>query len=233
MFFFFSSRRRHTRFDCDWSSDVCSSDLRVVARQIDDGILRRVEHFRELGDPPLPGQAAPEIISPQEAPLEQILAETSRFLLVEVGRAHLGHHDEGAAEQHIVGEANQQRVGLAVGHADVGACQLAEADREIDVGARVIDAPVAAVAAEVAAKPDAAEVERAVEVLVGGELSRAEVAEAPEAALPELRFHADRQRQGYHPGQEQNYGPPPSHEVSLPSKWKSGKVEKWKKGKNV
>src|SRR2546430_13492051 len=27
IFFFFSSRRRHTRFDCDWSSDVCSSDL--------------------------------------------------------------------------------------------------------------------------------------------------------------------------------------------------------------
>src|SRR4029434_11320015 len=23
----FSSRRRHTRFKCDWSSDVCSSDL--------------------------------------------------------------------------------------------------------------------------------------------------------------------------------------------------------------
>src|SRR5688572_33261255 len=27
MVVFFSSRRRHTRFDCDWSSDVCSSDL--------------------------------------------------------------------------------------------------------------------------------------------------------------------------------------------------------------
>src|SRR5205085_7269839 len=25
--FFFPSRRRHTSFDCDWSSDVCSSDL--------------------------------------------------------------------------------------------------------------------------------------------------------------------------------------------------------------
>src|SRR6266568_5557116 len=25
--FFFSSRRRHTRWNCDWSSDVCSSDL--------------------------------------------------------------------------------------------------------------------------------------------------------------------------------------------------------------
>src|SRR5436309_5182149 len=29
-FFFFSSRRRHTRFSRDWSSDVCSSDLAVV-----------------------------------------------------------------------------------------------------------------------------------------------------------------------------------------------------------
>src|SRR6266568_6434693 len=28
--FFFSSRRRHTRWNCDWSSDVCSSDLSVL-----------------------------------------------------------------------------------------------------------------------------------------------------------------------------------------------------------
>src|SRR2546430_12558766 len=32
--FFFSSRRRHTRFDCDWSSDVCSSDLRPPSSSI-------------------------------------------------------------------------------------------------------------------------------------------------------------------------------------------------------
>src|SRR5216683_8008473 len=31
-FFFFSSRRRHTRADRDWSSDVCSSDLRQRPR---------------------------------------------------------------------------------------------------------------------------------------------------------------------------------------------------------
>src|SRR5688572_32029169 len=37
-FFFFSSRRRHTRFDCDWSSDVCSSDLGKVTRlQVEEG----------------------------------------------------------------------------------------------------------------------------------------------------------------------------------------------------
>src|SRR5207253_7397882 len=32
--FFFSSRRRHTRWPRDWSSDVCSSDLPFVAREL-------------------------------------------------------------------------------------------------------------------------------------------------------------------------------------------------------
>src|SRR2546430_5546478 len=36
-FFFFSSRRRHTRFDCDWSSDVCSSDLHVISDHLEQG----------------------------------------------------------------------------------------------------------------------------------------------------------------------------------------------------
>src|SRR5256886_4601278 len=36
----FSSRRRHTRFDCDWSSDVCSSDL--VLTQVRDGLFAKV-----------------------------------------------------------------------------------------------------------------------------------------------------------------------------------------------
>src|SRR6266480_6673185 len=38
-FFFFSSRRRHTRLTCDWSSDVCSSDL---PRQSGTGVIRPV-----------------------------------------------------------------------------------------------------------------------------------------------------------------------------------------------
>src|SRR5689334_25103479 len=34
MSFFFSSRRRHTRWICDWSSDVCSSDLYLDMDQL-------------------------------------------------------------------------------------------------------------------------------------------------------------------------------------------------------
>src|SRR5690625_6752689 len=37
LFVFFSSRRRHTRWPRDWSSDVCSSDLAIV-----EGLAQRI-----------------------------------------------------------------------------------------------------------------------------------------------------------------------------------------------
>src|SRR5256886_12613174 len=48
--FFFSSRRRHTRFDCDWSSDVCSSDLvrKIFAYGFGD-LLDEIAHWLILG----------------------------------------------------------------------------------------------------------------------------------------------------------------------------------------
>src|SRR6266478_7547819 len=45
--FFFSSRRRHTRFDCDWSSDVCSSDLTLEEKN--DRRRRLVGQRRPVG----------------------------------------------------------------------------------------------------------------------------------------------------------------------------------------
>src|SRR5207253_4375059 len=54
VFFFFSSRRRHTRWPRDWSSDVCSSDL--VSRSANDRIAqgnrlaRPGEDGRNVGD---------------------------------------------------------------------------------------------------------------------------------------------------------------------------------------
>src|SRR5256885_11005189 len=37
--FFFSSRRRHTRLQGDWSSDVCSSDLADVPAAVTEGVV--------------------------------------------------------------------------------------------------------------------------------------------------------------------------------------------------
>src|SRR2546428_3590858 len=45
VFFFFSSRRRHTRSDRDWSSDVCSSDLGARRLGCD-----RTPYALEIGD---------------------------------------------------------------------------------------------------------------------------------------------------------------------------------------
>src|SRR5256885_4770115 len=49
--FFFSSRRRHTRLQGDWSSDVCSSDLFAPAQaHLDQAFaLYDPEHHRDLG----------------------------------------------------------------------------------------------------------------------------------------------------------------------------------------
>src|SRR5439155_3897736 len=52
--FFFSSRRRHTRWPRDWSSDVCSSDLheqemQFAAREREAIAARQVQHQEELG----------------------------------------------------------------------------------------------------------------------------------------------------------------------------------------
>src|SRR2546421_7542793 len=54
-FFFFSSRRRHTRSDRDWSSDVCSSDLRAgacvegVFDPLGDTVSQRIEDALDAG----------------------------------------------------------------------------------------------------------------------------------------------------------------------------------------
>src|SRR5256885_3579716 len=79
-FFFFSSRRRHTRLQGDWSSDVCSSDLpealggrrgeiRIVCN---DAHPERLRALRNLGaDPPRADEA--EGLLEQFTPFESLL----------------------------------------------------------------------------------------------------------------------------------------------------------------
>src|SRR5260370_10407175 len=70
IFFFFSSRRRHTRFKCDWSSDVCSSDLRF--KNIND----------TLGHEPVPRLMAQRVIDVLEAiKIDEQHGDASSFAL--------------------------------------------------------------------------------------------------------------------------------------------------------
>src|SRR5260221_7136270 len=69
LFFFFSSRRRHTRSLCDWSSDVCSSDLPDVSA---------AEAIRHVGArAALQGNLDPCVLF---APADVVEHETNRVL---------------------------------------------------------------------------------------------------------------------------------------------------------
>src|SRR5215204_7776038 len=72
-FFFFSSRRRHTRSLCDWSSDVCSSDLEAerTARSLSQQLARTGSLLATELDP--------------AAVLEEVVAQATALLGVDAG----------------------------------------------------------------------------------------------------------------------------------------------------
>src|SRR2546427_4344432 len=70
--FFFSSRRRHTRFDCDWSSDVCSSDLAGLP-----GKSSGLDIAQRLGLDPAIVAKARTLIDPSEAQAAALVAKRS------------------------------------------------------------------------------------------------------------------------------------------------------------
>src|SRR5207245_141151 len=72
---------------------------RMVSSEIDDGIRLRGQRLAELSLPRLPGVLSPEVVSPEESSLEEIVAKRRGFRLVEIRPARLGHHDERASEQ--------------------------------------------------------------------------------------------------------------------------------------
>src|SRR2546430_16649038 len=69
--FFFSSRRRHTRFDCDWSSDVCSSDLPLVGAQV-HAVVRGANAFAGQRTP-VPGAASSVAARQAAGPVDDAL----------------------------------------------------------------------------------------------------------------------------------------------------------------
>src|SRR5207302_8563449 len=102
--FFFSSRRRHTRFSRDWSSDVCSSDLKIALfrslfRGREDVYPQRFEsrqtgragYSPACGNEWVRGICEKPRIKCSECPHQRFLAITD-----EVIRWHLcGHDDKG------------------------------------------------------------------------------------------------------------------------------------------
>src|SRR5207253_6797468 len=91
-FFFFSSRRRHTRWPRDWSSDVCSSDLRKPGRFRQ---LKEVAHSQ-----PLP----PTVVAYYGSNLDDATLRRFRDGLLNAGRTERSeeHTSELQSRGHLV-----------------------------------------------------------------------------------------------------------------------------------
>src|SRR5882762_2981096 len=105
-FFFFSSRRRHTRFKCDWSSDVCSSDLLAAGREATGGNGALAAEEVGLGGEDLPADA------PMEG-LEPIAAHTQGGESVEGAEEVVGQGTpaDAVADLEAVNRSEERRVG--------------------------------------------------------------------------------------------------------------------------
>src|SRR5256884_1583066 len=79
--FFFSSRRRHTRCSRDWSSDVCSSDLRQIGRQEVQAAINAATSFlpTDLPMPPVYSK-----VNPADAPILTLAVSSATLPLTKV-----------------------------------------------------------------------------------------------------------------------------------------------------
>src|SRR5256885_1157197 len=105
MYFFFSSRRRHTRLQGDWSSDVCSSDLGAAHAQ--DRLTQLMKQFTEAPGPP-----------GAEGPVRKLFAESARPFADKISYDGLGSviAQQGSTGPRIMVDAHMDELGAIVRH---------------------------------------------------------------------------------------------------------------------
>src|SRR5256885_6628253 len=100
MLFFFSSRRRHTRLQGDWSSDVCSSDLEALDRPSAISLAERMDAVPRLLEE---GRQRPRRVPGHAEPLHGERVEFPR------GQGALGGNPASPEEQAEPTEAREDR----------------------------------------------------------------------------------------------------------------------------
>src|SRR5437762_1487641 len=114
-FFFFSSRRRHTRYIGDWSSDVCSSDLALTEAVRKTPSIRLIEGFTAEAllteDGAVTGVQLREL---SDATAKPVIAASRAVVLATGGIGHLYAVTTNPAEASGLGLAIAARAGAVI-----------------------------------------------------------------------------------------------------------------------
>src|SRR2546430_3942227 len=102
---FFSSRRRHTRFDCDWSSDVCSSDLGEFRMGVEASPHRGAAN-REIVEPVESDSHAAAVAVEQADVAGKFLPHRERRGVLQMRAADLDYAGEGLGFAIEIGRAH-------------------------------------------------------------------------------------------------------------------------------
>src|SRR6267142_5752650 len=129
-FFFFSSRRRHTRLTCDWSSDVCSSDLEAEAREV----LKRVG-LEHLAQRPIAEVAYGE---KRRLEIAMALAQKPRLLLLDEPLAGLSR-EERAAMKDLIARIPREVTVVMIEHDMDTVLDLAERITVLHYGSVIVE----------------------------------------------------------------------------------------------
>src|SRR5256886_3966147 len=121
-FFFFQSKRRHTNFDCDWSSDVCSSDL------------ERNFFVRLVGDDDMIGEAAAQLLQPYQRAINHRSTASAESCRVHFRGQVMMVVDETFAEQFVKQRNEYEGVGRIVGVDRIKAFAKESHDRKREGG---------------------------------------------------------------------------------------------------
>src|SRR5690625_7588493 len=109
MFFFFSSRRRHTRWPRDWSSDVCSSDLTWL-EEVDQQLGLGLEVVRARAEE-LHGRCSFDVVTARAVAALDKLARWTLPLVADGGELLAMKGSSADRKSGVEGRSGRQRKG--------------------------------------------------------------------------------------------------------------------------
>ena len=114
---------------------------RMIDVDVDDGVFIGRQHAPDFPPPMVPRRDAPEVVDPQEATAQQVVAQALDFEGIQADRADVRHEDERVVEQLLVVQRHHNVVRIVARPADRRGGELVEPAHEVAVALGIVGGP--------------------------------------------------------------------------------------------